>query len=459
MSTQELQVLFGTSWVPMPTNDSGEEGDDDSLAADLARKAGGTHYVIVSDRSDAMLGIAKGQLGPNTRLAGQLLASVAEAQEICYLSAANHQQDNPFRGRTLFYLGTHGTGFCAVGVLHGVPVLDRVGSIDEMLEECRSFSSNLQQSGVLLLEEGANEALASAVRMAPAAACRWVPSLPFDAQWPQRTHAPQAVGISRRKIMLAAGGALAVVGLGALAGYRELKKRQQIAAAQALIDAEIVNAKTNIAKLQANAFATASGALAGPAARMVFDFARKMLDERAGFAADRLTFTPEKTTLSYTRPQRRSTFAGFVTQGDEGTPQFVVSKLDNAGVQYPVLPWASIATVDLSKPANAANVMLDLATLAQRIEHVGVKLSIAEPSPLLTGEQLNRLELAARAATAVRVGTWTATGPVDLLADMAQAMPPDACTLSQVDIIFGKGVDGTPADSFSASGRYVVSWA
>ena len=99
--------------------------------------------------------------------------------------------------------------------------------------------------------------------------------------------------------------------------------------------------------------------------------------------------------------------------------------------------------------------LLDLATLAQRIEHVGVKLHITEPAPLLSNEQLTRLDAATRATLAVRVGTWSATGPVALLAELGGAMPAEACTLSHVEIIFGKNNEGTPTDSFSASGRAV----
>ncbi len=455
MNTPELQVLFGNDWVPLPVND---EGDDDAQAAALARKAGGSHYVVVTDRTDAMLGIASGQLGPHARLAGQLLASVVNAASVCYLTAANVTQDNPFRTRSLLFVGPHGAGYCAVGVLHGVPVLDRVGTLDEVLAECQGYASNVLEGGALLLAEDGRAALEPLSRSAPAA-CHWVPSLPFDTQWAQRTHAPRPIGVSRRHVALAAAGVIGVLGLGATLGYRHYSHQKAVAAAEAHAAAAMANDKADFGKLQVSAFAAAPVSLAGPAARMVFDFARKLLDERAGFAADRLRVTPDHTQLLYTRPQRRSTFAGFVTQSDEGTAQFVVSKLDQAGVQYATLPWHTLPLADLSKPGNAANVLLDLATLAQRIEHVGVKLHIAEPAPLLSSEQLTRLDAATRATLAVRVGTWSATGPVALLAELGGAMPAEACTLSHVEIIFGKNNEGTPTDSFSASGRYVVSWS
>jgi|JI10StandDraft_1071094.scaffolds.fasta_scaffold240412_2 hypothetical protein len=455
MTTPELQVLFGNDWVPLPVND---EGDDEAQAASLARKAGGSHYVIVSDRTDAMLGIASGQLGAHARLAGQLLASVVNAASVCYLTAANVTLDNPFRTRSLLFVGPHGAGYCAVGVLHGVPVLDRVGTLDEVLAECKGYTSNVLEGGALLLAEGGRAALEPLSRSAPAA-CHWVPSLPFDSRWAQHTLAPRPIGVSRRHVALVAVTVVGVVALGSTLGYRHYAQKKAIEAAEVLAAASMADAKADIGKMQASAFATAPATLAGPAARMVFDFARKLLDERAGFAADRLRVAPDHTQLLYTRPQRRSTFAEFVTQSDEGTAQFVVSKLDQAGVQYAPLPWHTLPHADLSKPSPAAHVLLDLATLAQRIEHVGVKLNIVEPAPLLSNEQLTRLDATTRATLAVRVGTWSATGPAALLAEMAGAMPAEACTLSQVEIVFGKNTEGTPTDSFFASGRYVVSWS
>ncbi len=262
MNTPELQVLFGNDWVPLPVND---EGDDDAQAAALARKAGGSHYVVVTDRTDAMLGIASGQLGPHARLAGQLLASVVNAASVCYLTAANVTQDNPFRTRSLLFVGPHGAGYCAVGVLHGVPVLDRVGTLDEVLAECQGYASNVLEGGALLLAEDGRAALEPLSRSAPAA-CHWVPSLPFDTQWAQRTHAPRPIGVSRRHVALAAAGVIGVLGLGATLGYRHYSHQKAVAAAEAHAVAAMANDKADFGKLQVSVLAAAPVSLAGPAA-------------------------------------------------------------------------------------------------------------------------------------------------------------------------------------------------
>jgi len=440
--------------MPLPAVGPGEEL---AAAASVARGEGGTQYVVVQSEREAMVGSVKGKFSPDTRLAGQLLASLIGADAYSTLEATDQSQTNNIRAQTLLYLGQHvGEQRVAVAVLHGVPVLDFVGGAQAVRAQAQGFIEKIVSGGMLLVQDSVQDDF-EIFKVAAPSSCRVVDGLPFDAQWRVRTQPLRSVGISRARLAVVAATAGLVVAPLAYNGYRAWARRQMEEAAARRQALERVNAGSVMQRLQAEALGLL--AQAAPAGHMAFDFARRLLDQRGGFALEKLQITPKGTLASYSRRDRRSTFTDFVTQADEGTPAFDVSKLDSGSVSYPPLAWAGLPIVDLAKPANGAAALLDLGTLAQRSEAVNIKLALSPALAVLTPEQLGRVDPQTLEAIGRKAGTWTASGPVDLFVPLMEALPQQVCTLAQVECRWSRDQQGIPADTFQAGGRWIAGWS
>lgn len=451
-----LLVVFGASWNPLPTVPRDEE---EQAAKDTAREAGGTAFAVVYGGGEASVGSAKGSFARNVRLAGQLLASVVDAERISTLGATDVVQSNDVRSTVLMFLGAHSPGqYVVVAVLNGVPVLDLLGPLEQVKERAREFLGRLSRGGVLLVERGECQTVfADVMRGAPAGA-RAVDGLPFDAAWRTRTGPLMRVGVSRAAVLVA-GTAVFALGLPAVwYGYRELGRRREmerVAQAAAAIKA---NASADFERLQLAALAQASLAQAAPAGAMVWTWVRTLLDARAGFRLDKLVINPTMTQGLFNRAARSSTFREFVSVSDEGTPSFDVTKLDAGAVAYPVLAWGQVPQLDVKNTPPGAGVLLELGSLAQRVELVGVKVAITPPAAVLNTEQLGRIDELARISLGRKAGAWAATGPLDLFADFTASLPPTASTLSEVIVTLSRDGKGVPADTFAATGRFIVGW-
>lgn len=454
---QELAVVFGGNWMPLPPVGPDEA---DRAAASVARGEGGSHFVVVETSREAMVGSTKGKFSAGTRLAGQLLASVGGADELSTLASVDRTMpNNTFRSQTMLYVGEHmNNERVAVAVLNGVPVLDMVGELSAVLHEAQRFMEKIVGGGMLLVQKSVEDDFASLMNAAPSAT-RLVEGLPFDAQWKARTPALRPVGVSRARLAVLAGALGIVVAPAGMQAYRWYTQSQAIKAAAQRAALERANASNVLQKLQAEALGLTSLARAGAAAHMAFDFARGLLDERGGFALEKLALSPKESQAVYTRRNKRHTFQDFVTETDDGTPSFDVSKLDTGSVIYKALPWDKVPVIDLADPENGSSALLDMGTLAQRSEAVEIKLAISPAAAVLTKEQLSHVDEGTLAKVGRKAGTWTATGPVDLFVPLMDSLPAKACTLSQVEFRFSRDQRGVPADTFNASGRWIVGWS
>jgi len=451
-----LAAVFGASWIPRP---GAEPGREDQAAGEAARDNGGSWYVVVEADGEAMVGFVSSRLGPGMRLAGQLLASAVTAKEVCTLAALDQPVPNPFRAKTLLFLGRYDKGnHAAVAVLNGAPAFELVAPLTDVIAKAQDFAGRLHGGGLLLIEEEAVEDFAE-IRQAAPAAFRSVAGLPFDAQWESKTVAPRAVGFSRMRATIA----VALISVVALPvgrwGYNKYAAVRMQRVAQEQAAAARVTAVREFERLQLEAMTHAGLAQAAPAAHMAFDFVRKLLDERAGFNVEKLVVSPKETSVTYTRQKKTSTFEDFVSASDECVPSFDVKKLDAASAACPVLPWEKAEKVNSSAAIDSANVLLELGSLAQRSALIGVQVALTPPSPVLTQEQQDRIEATTVAKIGRRMGSWSATGPMDLFVPLCEALPAQSCTLSDVEFKLSRGTNGVPADTFTASGKFVVGWA
>jgi hypothetical protein len=453
---QPLAALFGGTWMPLPIAGPGEEL---KAAADVARGEGGSHFVLVQSNHEVMVGSSNGKFTASTRLAGQLLASVVGADAICTLAATDVPQPNMLRTHTMMFLGEHGEQRVVVAVLNGLPVIDFVGTLEEVLAQAHNFMEKIVGGGggALLIQQSVATEFERERNSAPAAT-RFVEALPFDAQWRTRTEALRAVGISRARLLLFGAGLLLVGLPGSYTGYSMWERRRLEIEAAERHAFEKANASKLLERMQADALGVVTLAQALPAGVMAFDFARKLMDERGGFSLEKLQLTPKESLATYARRNRSRTFTDFVSQAEGGTPSFDVSKLDLGNVIYDALPWQNVQALNLSDPAHGSEALLSMGTLAQRVDAVGVKLAISPATAVLTSEQLDRVDRPTLAAIGRKAGSWTATGPVDLFVPLMEAMPSKACTLSQVEFRWARDPKGIPSDTFEASGRWIVGW-
>lgn len=454
---QHVAVLFGATWLPLPPVDSGQE---DSAAATLARDSKGSHYAVVYGASEIVVGAARGKFSANTRLAAQLLSSVVGAERICYLSAVDQVYPNDLKASTLLFVGAYLHGQWAVcACLNGLPVLDFVGTPEEALKRAQDFASRLVNGGSLLISNEIEADCATLKRAAPASV-RIVDGLPFDARWAISTQALKPVGIARARLALVGVAAFVLTAPALWYSYRNvLEKRAQreFDAAQNLRQAA---AMADLERLQLEAARQQPLVQVAPAARMIFEFASALRDSRAGFQLDKVVFTPKTSNLNFSRADKNATFSDFVTVADSlaNTPTFDVSKLDVASVAYKPLGWTEAPQIDLKQPLEAGPILLRMSSLAQQSDILGIKLSVTPPQPLLTTEQLSRVERNLLPKLARKAGTWSAQGPSDLLIPLVEAMPASTCTLTEIEFKLGKDSKGNPADSFVAKGRYFSSW-
>lgn len=453
---EALAALFGAAWTPLPVADPGEEG---AVAASVARGEGGSHFVVVQSQREAMVGSVKGKFEPGTRLAGQLLASVIGADEIATLAAQDMPRANTIKAQTMMFVGQHvGEARVVVAVLNGVPVLDFVGVREDALQHANGFIENVLNGGVLLIQRDVEPEFHVLATSAPAAV-QLVDGLLFDAKWRTRTQPLRPVGVSRARLALAGGLLFAAVLPAGMYGYRRFAQNRMERMASEQAAAVRASAAGTLQRLQSEALGAVTLAQAGAAGKMTFDFARRLRDNRAGFALDKLTLTPKEALASYSRANKQRTFKDFVAQPDPGTPAFDAAKLDAASVSYDALPWQQLPTVDLINPQPGSAVLLEMGSLAQRVEAVNIKLAISAAAAVLTTEQTGRVEQGVLARIGRKAGAWTSTGPVDLFLPLMEALPAQACTLSQVEFRWAKDQQGVPTDTFTASGRWIVGWA
>lgn len=450
-----LAVVFGASWNALPDCEPDEEA---RTARGIARGAGHGSYVLARATREAMVGSIKGKLPPGTRFAGQLLASVVGAGNVVYLNALDDSVANPARTTTLMFIGAHGAdGYVAVIVVNGVPVLESIGTQAEIDHVGRDFAHRLRDGAALLLEIGAAPAFDELAELAPSSVVL-VPGLPMSADWASKTTGVQRAGLSQWQMGLVLIAGLLAIGLTGVVAGKVYTKRQLLEAATAAAQQEARQSAESLRQLQAAAITGQGASAALPSGQAAYEWAKGYPLSREGFAVAKIAFTDKGTTVRYMRTNPLKTFAQFMATTDGGTPTFEVGKREEATVQYPALSWAKLPRIDLDKPANAAAVMLELASLDQLAHVAGVKMTFSTPSPALNPEQLARVDAAALRQLGRKTGTWSATGPVDLYLDFLKRLPAGACSLSAVEFTVGQDGKGLPADVFTASGRYLVGW-